>query len=345
MTDIKPRFQAAVALQRQGELAQAEALYRELIALRPDLMVARQNLVALLRTQARWREAEEELGATLALDPGDAELQFNLAVSLLASGDYAAAWPLYEARRRVRVDRVAAPDLPFPEWQGEPVGSLLLWGEQGFGDQLMLARYVPLLVARGVRVTLVCKPDLARLFADLGVPIIPSEGQAAIPRHDAWVLLGSLPLRFGTTLETLPPGAYLPGGDAGQGTGVVVRGRPTNVNDAHRSLPAAEAQRLLDLPGAVSLDRQDTGARDFRDSAEIMRGLARVVTVDTAFAHLAGALGKPVWILLPASGTDWRWLRDRRDSPWYPSAELFRQPRPGDWTPVIAEIEARLSPP
>jgi ADP-heptose:LPS heptosyltransferase len=103
------------------------------------------------------------------------------------------------------------------------------------------------------------------------------------------------------------------------------------------------AERLLALPGAVSLHPDDTGARDFAETAEIVRGLARVVSVDTAVAHLAAAMGKPTWILLPAVGTDWRWLRDRRDSPWYPSAELFRQQRPGEWEPLLAEIERRLA--
>jgi hypothetical protein len=147
------------------------------------------------------------------------------------------------------------------------------------------------------------------------------------------------------TLQGLPAAAYLPGRAGGQGVGVLSRGRPTpgGVGE-HRALPDDMAERLLGLPGAVSLHPDDTGARDFADTAEIVRGLERVVSVDTAVAHLAAAMGKPTWILLPAVGTDWRWLRDRRDSPWYPSAELFRQQRPGDWEPLLAEVERRLAP-
>ncbi|WP_334164855.1 hypothetical protein [Phenylobacterium sp.] len=356
MTNPEARFREAVAHQRAGELDAAEAIYRELLAAHPTLLIAHHNLIATLRARADWAGAEQALRRARAVAPHDPDIAYHLGLSLLASGNYAEGWPLYEARRSVDRDRVHAPKLPFREWRGEPVTSLLVWPEQGFGDQIMFARYVPLLKARGIEVTLVCRPGLETLLAPLGVTVIPAEGQAKLPACDAWVLMGSLPLRFGTTLDTIPDGLWLKGragragrdgegggqGTDGQGIGLVTRGRPTHPNDANRSLPKPIEADLFNLPGAVSLHPEDTGAKDFAETAEIVRRLERVITVDTAVAHLAGALGKPVWILLPAAGTDWRWLRGRSDSPWYPSATLFRQPTPGDWWAVVDEVRGRL---
>lgn len=333
-------FRAAAAHQRAGRLAAAERGWRTLLAQAPGVQPAHHNLVAALRAQGKWAEAQAALEAAARRWPQDQELAYHLAIARLSAGDYAGGWPLYEARRHVAVDRVEAPALTTPEWRGEAVRSLLVWPEQGFGDQIQFARYLPLLQARGIAVTLICKPAMARLFEVFGLPIVVAEGEATLPRHDAWTLMGSLPLRFGTTLETIPPGAFLPAPAGGRGVGVVTRGRPSHPNDAHRSLPPAVAAALMALPGAVSLHPEDTGAADFADTAEIIRGLAGVVTVDTSVAHLAGAMGKPVRILLPAVGVDWRWLRDRQDSPWHPSATLIRQARPGDWTAALAAARA-----
>ena len=125
--------------------------------------------------------------------------------------------------------------------------------------------------------------------------------------------------------------------------GVMTTGNPNHTNDANRSLPPALAQRLLRLPGATSLALADTGASDFADTAAIIAGLDLVITVDTAVAHLAGALGRPVWILIPSIMTDWRWMEGRTDSPWYPSATLYRQSNAGDWAPEIARIETAVA--
>ena len=329
-------FRRAADLQREGRAADAEQAWRSFLAAMPDVLPAHHNLAATLRAQRNWAGAQAVLEAAARRWPDDPDLAYNLGMARLAAGDYAGGWPLYEARRRVGVARVKAPDLATPEWQGEPVGSLLVWPEQGLGDQIQFARYVPLLRARGIAVTLVCRPSMARIFQVFGVPLVIAEGAVDLPPHDAWILMGSLPLRFETRLETIPPGDFLKASPGGNGVGVVTRGRPKHANDANRSLPAASATALMAAPGVVSLHPDDTGARDFADTAELIRPLAGVVTVDTSVAHLAGAMGKPVRILLPAVGADWRWMHERRDSPWHPSATLIRQSRPDDWTDVIA---------
>jgi hypothetical protein len=272
----------------------------------------------------------------LAERPELADVQANLALALLGAGQYAEGFLLYDLRFTRREGRVAKPALTFPEWRGEPLAarSILVWMEQGYGDQIMFARFAGELARRGARVSILAPPPLARLFASLPADVIVAEGKVTIPPHDFWVMPGSIPGRLGTTLETLPNAPYLPGRDGGEGTGLVWRGDPRHPTNAARSLPGDLAAELLALPGVRSLHPEDTGARDFQDTAAIVAGLERVVSVCTSVAHLAGAMGKPTWVLLMAENCDWRWMEGRSDSPWYPSSTLFRQPRAGDWRAV-----------
>jgi len=267
---------------------------------------------------------------------------------LLAEGRYAEGLTLYEARSEIAGAPSPRPALPFAEWRGGPVAGkrLLVWPEQGFGDKIGWSRFIRALQAAGAHVSVLAEPGLVRLFQqNFTAPIISASGAVELPDVDGWVFYGSLPLRLGVRLETLSGRPYLsapPRRIPGVSIGVVTRGDPRHRNDANRSLPDWAADALLGLPGAARLHPGDLGVRDFWDTAQVIAGLDLVITVDTAVAHLAGALGRPVWVLIPAQGTDWRWMRDRTDSPWYASARLFRQPAPGDWESVLTQVRAAL---
>ncbi len=290
---------------------------------------------AQLEIEGRFEEAEAVCRQVLRLAPNNPAARYALAVLRLRQGDWAEGWRLYEARRELSQRGGGEPRPSYPEWRGEPIRSLLVWWEQGLGDQIMFGRWIRPLVDRGISVTLVCSPPVARLLRHLGVTVIAAAGSATIPRHDAWCLIGSLPRLVGG----FPAAPYLPSASGGSGRGVAVRGSPTNPGDGQRSLFGEDAAQVLEL--GRSLLPPDTGARDMEDGRQIIAGLAEVITVDTSIVHLAGAMGKPTTLLLPYCA-DWRWgLSDR--TVWYPSVRIVRQPRPGDWSGALAEVRARLA--
>ena len=328
-------FSMAVEAERAGNGDRADQLF---VLLGANLEAAGAELARSHETAGRFDQAEAIWRTLMRLRPEDTRIQCELGRHLLREGNFTEGFALMEARdvelsRGVR----GRPRLSFPPWRGEPVGSLLVFGEQGLGDQIQFARFVPELIARGIDVTLVCGPPLVQLFEPLGARLVPTLAGQPIPKCDAWALSLSLPLLLGTTLETIPSAPYLPGRSGGSGIGVATRGNPQHANDHNRSLPADAAAALMSLPGAVSLHQEDIGSAEFATTADIIRGLELVVSVDTAVAHLAGAMGKPCILLLPFV-PDWRWLRERADTPWYPSMTLYRQPAPGDWTTVIERV-------
>lgn len=335
---METTFDRARAAQDAGDMAGAEALYRT--ALSEEPAKAANELGTLLFSRGRDAEAAALFTQAMEAAPRWAKPRFNLGLVRLMQGDYAAGWALHEARRQVPESGTRELPLPWPEWRGEPLAGrrIVVLGEQGFGDQIMFARFLAPLRAMGAQVRYFCAAEVAPLI-DGAVFELDDEVAA-----DFWVLAGSLPHRLGVSLATLPPPLAVEAGgivDAGGGIGVMARGRPQHGNDANRSLDEASAARLQIL--GRDLSPAATGAGDFLQTARIVAGLDLVISVDTAVAHLAASMGKPTWILLPAVGTDWRWLRDRTDSPWYPSARLFRQGAAGDWRAVLEAVEAALS--
>lgn len=261
--------------------------------------------------------------------------------SLASSGRYHEAWPLYEARRFHPGYRIDIPNATYPEWTDEEVAGrkVMVVAEQGFGDQLMFGRFLRELSARGAEVEILCNPYfVSRLFETMGYTTRPFHLDRPAPPADLWTLFGSLPFRLGIGPPVGAKYLNLPTSSGG-GIGVVATGSPLHWNDAQRSLPK-ELQPWL-LRHGRDLLPQTTGARDFLDTATIVAGLDLVITVDTSMAHLAGALGKPCWVLLPRDGLDWRW-GDGVRSPWYPDMRLYRQPTSGDWVSVLDAVTRDL---
>ena len=286
--------------------------------------------------------AEAAYQAALAIAPRNAPVLTALGLLRLAQGRYAEGWPLYEERRKFQPLPVDASGIP--AWAGEDLAgkSLMIWPEQGLGDEIQMARYAPVLQRRGATVVLVCAAPLAQLFRSLGVILAPLSDGVRLPRTDFHSRNFSLPAVLGTTLETIPPAPYLRAAAEPRtgGVGFVWRGNPAHPNDAGRSLPSpeilaplAERARLIDL---------QTPRGDFLDTAARVQALDLVITVDTAMAHLCGALGVACWVMLPGVRTDWRWMTGRADSPWYPSLRLFRQATPDDWDGVVGQMLAAL---
>jgi hypothetical protein len=294
-----------------------------------------------LTLEGEWRAAAEAFRECLRLFPENARARQGLAISLLGDGQYPEGFALY-ARRYEAPGSRPRPQMGWPEWKGEPVAGkrLLLLPEQGLGDQIQYARFAPILRDMGADVTLLCAPELSRLFARLGVRVPPpSGGDFDIPAPDFWCFSLDLPARLGVTIDTVPPPAHfaLPMASGG-GVGLMRRGNPQHANDRQRSIPDD-----VTIPfDTQALWPEATGARDMMDTAEIIARLDVVVSVDTAVAHLAASMGKPTVILLPARGCDWRWMSGRSNSPWYPSVKLVRQSRPGEWGAVLDQVRSLI---
>ncbi len=358
-----------------GLLEEAERHGASAVALAPGNAGARHNHGLILQDLGRHREAIAAFEEAIRLEPGTVAFRWDRALNHLMAGDLAAGFAEYEVRWKLPHN--PPPNIAAPEWMGEPLDgrTILLWAEQGFGDTLQFVRYAPLVKARGAdRVILLAQPALVRLLAGTkGVDSVVTEG-APHPRFDCHAPLLSLPRLFGTTLETIPadcPYLAMPAGGGAAlrrpagvrlAVGIAWAGKPTHKNDHNRSAGIEPFLTLMDDPqiafhslqkgpraadlvtsGAAALV-EDLSARidDFADTARLLGQLDLVITVDTALAHLAGALGTPVWCAIPAV-IDWRWMRGRSDSPWYPSMRLFRQPAPGDWARPFAEMKAALT--
>lgn len=349
-----------------GRHAEALAVADACLRAHPGCAEALVNRAIALEAMGRLDAAEVAARDAVAAAPGNPVVQHHLATTLLAAGRLTPeAWGLYEARLRLPGVR------PLPDnlrWDGGPLHgrTLLLHAEQGLGDTLQFARYVPQVAAQvgascGGRVLLAVQPALVRLLQGTpGADAVVAAG-GALPPFDVMLPLLSLPGVCGTTAGSIPPPLpCVPRGPRAPGSlrvGLAWAGGAAFADDRHRSLPPAALAALDGLPGVQffalqlgadamppGLAVQDlmAGVQDFADTAERMAGLDLVIAADTAVAHLAAGLGLPVWLLSRYRGC-WRWGHGRTDSPWYPTLRIFRQPRPGDWGAVLLDVRAALA--
>jgi Flp pilus assembly protein TadD len=366
----------ATALLLLGRMEEAEAALRHALSLDQRYGLAYCNLGWALRGQNRLEEARSAYRAALAVAPDHAETRWNLAVTDLLAGDWTSGWEGAEWRWHVPGFPARPRGFTQPLWNGEALEgrTLLLHAEQGFGDSIMMLRYLPLIAARGARVLLELPAPLLPLAAGL-----PAEAIAAgtpLPGFDLHCPLLSLPRAFGTLPGTVPPVPYLappaeaaalwaerlPADGGLPRVGLAWAGRPTHRNDANRSIGLAALAPLLAMPGlrfyglqagpraadiaALGLDGQIEDLSplltDFAETAAALARLDLLVSVDTSVVHLAGALGRPFRVLLPFA-PDWRWMLGREDTPWYASGRLLRQARPGDWSAPLSALAADLA--
>ena len=383
--DLKPDFPEAynnlgTVFRMLGATEESTACVVQALTLRPDYPDALLNLGNLLNESGRLPEAVAALERAVSLKPGSPDLHRNLGFFLLAAGRLEEGWREYEWRWQCRDVAPSIPPFKVPCWRGEPGEgrTLLLWAEQGFGDTIQFCRYAPLAAERNLRVLLMVQPPLVKLVQSLrGVEAVMGDGRN-LPSFDLHCPLLSLPLAFGTGLESIPadipylaPGKEvvsaweqrLPANPSGLlRVGLAWAGNPTlhaqvdGSVDRKRSISPELLAPLVEVDGIQFFNLQKDGppapaefglidfmneCADFTDTAALIANLDLVISVDTAVVHLAGALGKPVWVLNRFDSC-WRWLREREDSPWYPSLRLFRQPRPGDWGSVIARVRDEL---
>jgi tetratricopeptide (TPR) repeat protein len=346
-------------------------------ALQPGVASTHNNLAIALAEQGRLDEAVAAYRRALALQHDLPEAHYNLGMALLRQGDLAAGWAEYEWRWRTRLMMAGRRPFPQPQWRGEPGDgrTLLIHAEQGFGDTLQFCRYAELAAAQGWRVVMEVQAPLARLVRSVeGVAAVVAHGEA-LPPFDVQCPMLSLPLALGTVLETIPNEApYLRPAAAGRWAhrlpriaggiraGLVWAGSARAhapalaALDKRRSVPLARLAPLFGVPGVAWLSLQKDGdvagfplldlmgeMTDFADTAALIANLDLVISVDTAVAHLAAAMGKPVW-LLNRFDSCWRWPQRHRDSVWYPSIRIFHQPVAGDWDSVVADVVAALGP-
>ena len=397
-----------------GDPERGIVLLRRAIALRPGNGTWHAHLSSLCRQTYKIAEALTAGQESIRLDPGNAEHLVNLSLifsdaddrersvacllraigikhdhpdahlalaqNLLSMGDFEPGWIEYEWRNLTEAGKNTMPAMTSAPWNGMriPQGRLLLVGDQGYGDTIQFARYIPTAAERVQDIILGCSAEMEPLLANMpGVAQYCSRWND-VPGHAVNCRLSSLPYLFGTRVDTIPaPIPYikavparaeawrqkladrLPAGV--RRIGLAWSGRPTHPNDRRRSLPLSRLLPLADIGPAVLVslqkpmpetDRADLARfngmtdlslelTDFGETAAVIDNLDLIITVDTSMGHLAGAMGKPVWIMIPKAA-DWRWLLDRDTTPWYPTARLFRQPIPGDWDFVISRLRGAL---
>jgi tetratricopeptide (TPR) repeat protein len=369
-------------LQGMGQIDEALSWYDRALAIQPDVARTLTNKGGALAELRRLDEAMMAYDRAIAVDPNYHEAVWNRALLQLQTGDFEAGWKGREMSRCAFPGLVAAyPKFSVPMWLGrEPIAgkTILVCQDQGMGDVIHFARYIPLLAAQGARVILLVDAALCPLLSGLSglSQCLPKSPETRLPPFDFHVPVDNLPLAFGTRLDNIPaPQSYLSVSDAGQvqawesrlgprgkaRVGLVWSGNPKHRNDNTRSIPFRMFSNILDVDAKfVSLQKpprpEDLKAlcerpdivdftvdlTDMAATAALISCLDLVIAVDTSVAHVAAALGRPTWILLPYT-PDYRWLLDRDDSPWYPTARLFRQSASRDYGTVLERVRTELA--
>lgn len=391
------------------------ALLQRAIQLRPGNASWYAHLSSLCRITYRLEEAVAAGNESIRLDPNNADHLVNLSLiyvdvddrqramacllralglrhdhpdghlamaqNLLAMGEFEPGWMEYEWRNLTEAGKSTMPKMTSAPWNGMriPNGRLLLVGDQGYGDTIQFARYIPAAAARCQEIVLGCSAEMGPLLRNLPGVTQYCHRWNDVPGHAAHCRLSSLPYLFHTMPDTIPAKIPYLAADPARiahwrerfatqlppglpRIGLAWTGRPTHPNDRRRSVPLERLASLANAGQAAFVSLQKPmpprdlamlgrfagmtdiadALTDFGETAAVMENLDLVITVDTAMGHLAGALGKPVWIMIPKAA-DWRWMLDRTDSPWYPTARLFRQRYPGAWDAVLAEVTEALA--
>jgi tetratricopeptide (TPR) repeat protein len=383
--EIRPNFAEAwnhlgIALRRNGQLAEGISAARKAMELRPDFFAATNNYANALKEFGRHDDAAQAYRRAIAIKPDSAIAHFNLGATLLLQGDFEQGWTEYEWRWNAKEYRERPRAFDKPRWDGSPLEGrrIILLAEQGFGDSIHFARYVPLVVERGGTVMLECQPQLKRLLGRLeGIDRIIGP-EDPLPEFDVQCPLMSLAQVMGTRPASIPTNVpYLSAEPAliaqwksrvgsavsadALKVGLAWAGNPAHYNDATRSIalsafaPLGEiprvafcslqkgpaAKQAADAPAGLRLIDLTEQIDDFAETAALIANLDLVIAVDTAVAHLSAAMGKPTWLLV-AFVPDWRWMLGRSDSPWYPTMRLFRQEQAGDWRGVLEWLAEAL---
>lgn len=343
----------------------------------PEALVDLADTFSALGDNAR---ALALLERAVAARPNLARAHLGLAQTLLLKGEFRAGWTEYEWRYRLPSTINTLPKFRQPQWNGMPLSTsaLLVIAEQGYGDCFQFARYLPRVCERVGKVYVGAGPNIIPVLQTLKGAFTCFERWEQIPQFDFQITMSSLPLVFGTTLESVPADVPYLAADAGKAArwrerlagpargrktvGFVWQGRPTHPNDRNRSIGLSAMTPLLEMDGILPVSLQMDEARaqlqahaarervfdaaaelsDFADTAALIANLDCVVTIDSAIAHLTGALGRPGLVMLPFAG-EWRWLEGRTDSPWYPTLTLVRQRERGNWDDVIGRVVERLA--
>ena len=365
------------ALHNKGLLEDAIVCHKKAIELSPEVPEFHYNLAVAFQEKCLLSESADSYRKAIQLNPEFAEAHLNISLIQLLSGNFEDGWKGYEWRWKVKSFK--RPDFPKPLWDGADIAgrTILIYAEQGLGDTIQFIRYILLVAQRGAKVIVECQKELASLLRSVeGVTLVIPRGEP-LPEFDLQCPLLSLPMLFNTTLETIPANipyiaadprlvqkwkAKVSCDDSRLKIGLVWAGKPTYQRVRYRSYTLASFAPLAHLENATFFSLQKGSAseqakhppeglrlidytreiNDFADTAALVANLDLIIAVETSVAHLAGAMGKPVWALIPFI-PDWRWLLNRSDSPWYPTMKLFRQRSYGEKESVIHQILEELA--